>query len=239
MNSTDPQTKGEEAAPCSPYPPPLPGLKCPSPPWHWFWRSFSSKVDWLSLLSWQKRREKKGSERKRERGREDLGWIVWWQQAMRSALLPSVAAPQREALQGCLSWWSCTWGSEKDLLLFLSWPHIPLDFPSYSPSVWILSSSVHLASQAKKWFLFLSLFPTSLGRSIGSFRRRQAPERAQRRVLGCPAGSQVFGWEWVLRQAQQLFRNLWLQPYNKLINTCLVSASSHLCAAQVLLHTLH
>lgn len=59
LDSSDPQTKGEEVAPCSPYPPSLPGLRCPAPPWHWFWPSFSSKMDWLSLLSWQKGRGKK------------------------------------------------------------------------------------------------------------------------------------------------------------------------------------
>lgn len=195
-----------------------------TPPWHWFGPSFSSKMDWLSLVSWQKRREKKGSERKREGG----SWLrLPWDQL---CLFCGCSTTWSSARLSC---WSCTCGSEKDWLLFLSWPHIPLHFPSYSPALWILSSSVQLASQGKKKKI-LSLSPTSPGRSTGSFRRRQAREIAQGRVLG----SQVFGWERGLRQAQQLFRNFWLQPYNNVINTCLVSASSHLCAAQVLLHTL-
>lgn len=210
LGSTDPQRKGGRGSPVFPIP--------TTPPW--FWALVLAPLQ-LQVGRTQLAKLAKREREKRKWEEEDLGWIVWWQQSVGSALLCSVAAPQREALQGCLSWWSCTWGSEKDLLLFPSWPHIHLDFPSYSPAVWILSSSVQLVSKAKiKPLVFFPLFPTSPGRSNNSFRRRQARETARGRVLGS-CWKSGFGWEWVLTQAQQLFRNLWLQCYNNFINTCL------------------
>lgn len=153
-------------------------------------------------------------ERKREvrwRGREGGRMLAglfggsrpWDQLCCALWLLHSVA------LQGCLSWWSCTCGSERDLLLFPSWPHIPLAFPSFSPlfEFSAVQFSLLAKQKKKKKFLFLSLSPTSPGRSSSSFRRRQAREIAQGRVL-CSCWKASFGWEWVLRQAPQLFSSL-------------------------------
>lgn len=129
-----------------------------SPPWPQM--SSPSLALLLALLQLQdglsqlaklakKERKKEVRGRGREGGRMLAGLFggsrPWDQLCCALWLLHSVA------LQGCLSCWSCTCGSERDLLLFPSWPHIPLAFPSYSPL--FESSAVQfslLAKQKKK-----------------------------------------------------------------------------------------
>lgn len=177
-------------------------------------------MDWLSLLSWQKGTENKGSERKRmlagwfggSRPWDQLCWALWLLHKVKLCR----AAPEALRRICCSSPPGHTFTSTS-LLTALLFESSAVQFSL-------------LAKQKNKPFIFLSLSPTSPGRSTSSFRRRQTIEIARGRVLGC-CWKSSFGWEWVLRQAQQLCRNLWLQPYNNFMDTCLVSASSHLCAA--------